>query len=55
MLTYDNSSMQYGIDTIEGAAEVIHHELNPHKLPAIAPSKPSPSWGTPDEPLPGRS
>lgn len=55
MLTYDNPSMEYGIDTIEGAAEVIHHELNPHKLPAIAPSKPNSTWGTPDEPLPGRS
>lgn len=54
MLTYDNPSMQYGIDTIESVAEVIHHELNPHKLPAVAPSKPSPSWGKPDEPLPGR-
>lgn len=55
MLTYDNPSMQYGIDTIERAAEVIHHELNPHKLPAIARSKPNSTWGKPDEPLPGQS
>jgi beta-lactamase class A len=55
MLTYDNPSMEYGIDTIERAAEVIHRELNPRKLPAIAPSKPNATWGRPDEPLPGRS
>ncbi len=47
MLTYDNPSMEYGIDTIERAAEVIHHELNPRKLPAIAPSKPSPPGANP--------
>lgn len=27
MLTYDNPSMEYGIDTIESAAEVIHRQL----------------------------
>jgi len=54
MLTYDNPSMEYGIDTIERVAEVIHHELNPRKLPAIAPSKPNATWGKPDERLPGR-
>jgi len=52
MLTYDNPSMEYGIETIERVAEVIHHELNPRKLPAIAPSKPSPAWGKPDESVP---
>jgi beta-lactamase class A len=54
MLTYDSPSMEYGIDTIERAAEVIHRELNPRKLPAIAPSKPNATWGKPDEPLPPR-
>ena len=29
MLTMDNPTMAYGIDTIQGAAEVINRELNP--------------------------
>jgi Beta-lactamase enzyme family len=55
MLTYGNSSMAYGIDTIESAAEVIHALLNPGKHATVAPSAPGPSWGTPDEPIPDRS
>lgn len=51
MLTYNNPSMAYGIDTIEGAAEVIHALLNPGKPAAVAPSVPSPAWGIPDEPV----
>ncbi len=54
MLTYNNPSMAYGIDTIEGAAEVIHARLNPGKRAAVAPSVPSPAWGVPDEPIVGR-
>jgi hypothetical protein len=54
MLTYGNPSMAYGIDTIQNAAEVIHARLNPGKHATIAPSLPSPSWGTPDEPIPAR-
>ncbi len=49
MLTYDNPSMDYGIDTIENVAEVIHHHLNPGKHADVARSVPSPSWGRPDE------
>ena len=52
ILTYDNPSMGYGIDTIEDAAEVIHRDLNPGKHDVIPPSKPLPSWGTPDEMIP---
>ena len=52
ILTYDNPSMGYGIDTIEDAAEVIHRDLNPGKHDVIPPSKPFPSWGTPDETIP---
>jgi hypothetical protein len=51
MLTYGNPSMAYGIDTIEGAAEVIHALLNPGKHKTLPASAPSPSWGIPDEPL----
>ncbi len=52
MLTYDNPSMAYGIDTIEGAAEVIHALLNPGKHDTIPASVPGPSLGIPDEPIP---
>ena len=54
MLTQDNPSMAYGITTIERAAEVIHHDLNPAAAPIIPPSAPGPSWGTPDEHIPGQ-
>jgi len=49
VLTYDNPSMQYGIDTIELAAQVMHRDLNPGKHSVIPLSKPNPSWGIPDE------
>jgi beta-lactamase family protein len=52
ILTYDNPSMGYGIDTIQGAAEVIHADLNPGEHAAVAPTTSSPSWGVPDEPIP---
>lgn len=54
MLTYNNPTMPYGIDTIEGAAEAIHHDLNPGAASVIPPSVPNPSWGIPDEPIPVR-
>ncbi len=54
MLTYGNPSMEYGIDTIESAAEVIQHKLNPGKHAVVSASKPGPSWGTPDEVVPSQ-
>lgn len=54
MLTYKNPSMTYGIDTIEGAAEVIQARLNPGQRPAVLPSVPSPGWGVPDEQIVSR-
>jgi len=54
MLTYENPSMAYGIDTIEGAAEVIHALLNPGRMARVAQSTPNPSWGIPDETIPKR-
>lgn len=55
VLTYNNPSMVYGIDTIEAAAEVIHRDLNPGKHDFEPPSAPAPSWGTPDESIPTRA
>jgi beta-lactamase class A len=52
MLTYNNPSMAYGIDTIERAAEVIHALLNPGGRPAVPPSVPRSGLGIPDEPRP---
>jgi len=54
MLTYDNPSMAYGIDTIEGAADVIQALLNPGKHPSTPPSLPTSGMGVPDEPTPRR-
>ncbi len=54
ILTKDNPSMGYGITTIERAAKVIHHDLNPTAAAVIPPSAPSASWGTPDERVPGQ-
>jgi hypothetical protein len=52
VLTDDNPSMAYGIDTIERVAEVIHRQLNPVAAEVIPPSTQSPSWGHPDEQIP---
>ncbi len=52
VLTEDNPTMPYGIDTIQAAAEVIHRELNAPGTATVAPVSPAPSWGEPDEPIP---
>jgi hypothetical protein len=52
MLTHNNPTMAYGIHTIEGVAQVIHHDLNPGVQSVIPPSAPNPTWGIPDEPIP---
>lgn len=52
VLTDDNPTMTYGIDTIEAIATVINHDLNPHAAARIPLSPVSPTWGTPDETLP---
>lgn len=52
VLTQDNSTMAYGIATVEAIARAIHHDLNPSASAVIAPSAVSPSWGQPDEQIP---
>ncbi len=52
VLTQDNSTMAYGIATVEAIARAINHDLNPSASAVIAPSAVSPSWGQPDEQIP---
>ena len=52
VLTQDNPTMTYGIDTIEAIAKVINRDLNPSARSRVPTSRSSASWGTPDEPIP---
>jgi len=52
VLTEDNPTMAYGVRTIEAIARVINRDLNAGATTVIAPSRASPSWGTPDEHIP---
>jgi hypothetical protein len=52
VLTQDNPTMTYGIDTIEAIAKVINRDLNPAAKSRVPSSPSSASWGTPDEPVP---
>lgn len=52
VLTWNNPTMTYGVDTIQAVAEVINHALNPGVTAVIPASRPYPSWGTPDEQIP---
>lgn len=58
VLTWNNPTMTYGVNTVQAVAEVINRALNPGATSVRPPTKPYPSWGTPDEEipaLPGRS
>jgi hypothetical protein len=52
VLSWDNPTMTYGVDTVQAVAEVINRELNPGATAVIPASRPYPSWGTPDEQIP---
>lgn len=52
VLTWDNPTMTYGVETVEDVAEVINRDLNPGVSSVIPPAAPQQSWGTPDEPVP---
>jgi hypothetical protein len=53
VLTAGNPSMPYGITTIENVAVKVHHDLNAHLAAAVPRSTRNPSWGIPDEQVPG--
>jgi beta-lactamase class A len=52
VLTQDNPTMAYGIATIETIARTVNHDLHPAAASVVAPSRPLPSWETPDEHIP---
>ena len=52
VLTWNNPTMTYGVDTVQAVAEVINRALNPGVTAVIPASRPYPSWGTPDEQIP---
>ena len=55
VLTDDNPTMAYGVDTVQDVAEVINHALNPGAVSVIPAATPNASWGKPDEQIPARS
>ncbi|HLK78533.1 MAG TPA: serine hydrolase [Streptosporangiaceae bacterium] len=52
VLTQDNPTMTYGIDTIEAAARVVNRDLNPAAKSRVPSSVPAASRDTPDESVP---
>ena len=52
VLTRNNPTMAYGVDTVQAVAKVINHDFNLGVTAVIPPSAPYPSWGTPDEQIP---
>jgi beta-lactamase class A len=53
VLSMDNPTMAYGVDTVQGVAEVINHGLNPRATSVIPAAGPNRTWGQPDEQIPG--
>jgi hypothetical protein len=55
VLTDNNPTMAYGVDTVQDIAKVINRALNPRAASVIPAAKPNASWGTPDERVPAGS
>jgi beta-lactamase class A len=53
VLTDNNPTMAYGVDTVQDVAEVINHALNPGATSVVPAATPNRSWGQPDEQIPG--
>lgn len=52
VLTQDDSTMKYGVDTIEAVARKVHHNLNPGKAASSLYAKTPELSGTPDAVIP---
>ncbi len=52
VLTQDNPTMTYGIDTVQAVARAVNHDLNPGATSVVPAAAASQSWGTPDEFVP---
>ena len=52
VLSDDNPTMAYGVDTVQDIAEVINHALNAGAASVIPAATPNRSWGIPDEHIP---
>jgi len=52
VLSDNNPTMAYGVDSVEDIAKAINHELNPGATSVIPASTPNRTWGTPDERIP---
>ena len=52
VLTQDNPTMDYGVDTVEAIARAVNQALNPGTIARVRPAAISPAQETPDEPIP---
>jgi len=53
VLSMDNPTMAYGVDTVQKVAEVINHGISPRATSVIPAAGPNRTWGIPDEQIPG--
>jgi hypothetical protein len=52
ILTDRNSTMSYGVTTVQDIARVINRDLHASAASRVSPSAPSATWGQPDETIP---
>jgi hypothetical protein len=52
VLTQDNPTMDYGVDTVEAIARAVNRALHPGTIARVWPAAISPAQETPDEPIP---